>query len=113
MSVESGEQSREQKPPEKNFSEGTDEPRPKQISKTVAEIMGKRGWEIKKIENEDDRFFKLNKNEFEDEDLLRTRKEIWDWCVLCIEGENKKLFCHHLLREVKDDKWDIQLLSKN
>ena len=37
------------------------------------------------------------------------RKEIWDWMVLCIEGEKKNLFCAHLVREV--DKWDISQLG--
>ena len=39
------------------------------------------------------------------------RKEIWDWCELCIEGEKKDLFCAHLLREV--DKWDINQLIRD
>ena len=61
-------------------------------------------------EEEEDRFFKVNKNEFEDKKLLSVRKEIWDWAVLCVGGENKNLFCAHLLREI--DKWDIQQLSQ-
>ena len=87
-------------------------PPPLHISRGVAEAMGKRGWEIEKLkEEEEDRFFKINKFEFEDRTLLRVRKDIWDWCVLCIQGENRNLFCAHLLREV--DKWDIHQLLRD
>ena len=87
-------------------------PPPPHISRGVAEAMGKRGWEIEKLkEEEEERFFKINKYEFEDKTLFRVRKDIWDWCVLCIEGEKKDLFCAHLLREV--DKWDINQLIRD
>lgn len=78
------------------------------ISKAVAEVMGKRAWQVEKMKEEEDRFFKINKNEFEDRELLQARKEIWDWCVLCVQGEHKNLFCAHLVKEC--DKWDIQQL---
>jgi hypothetical protein len=80
------------------------------ISKQVAEAMGKRGWEIQKLKEEESRFFKINVGIFEEKELLCVRKEIWDWCVSCIEGENKKFFCAHLVRDM--DKWDIQDLLK-
>ena len=70
--------------------------------------MGKRPWQVEKMKEEEDLFFKVNKNEFEARELLYNRKEIWDWVVLCVQGENKKLFCAHLVREC--DKWDIHQL---
>jgi hypothetical protein len=80
------------------------------INSRVAELMGKRGWEVKSLStNEEQRFFKLNKNSFEDKEILQARKEIWDWSVLCVEGEKKNLFCAHLLRDI--DKWDINQLN--
>ncbi len=85
-------------------------PPPPVINSRVAEAMGKRGWEIKNLSTtEEQRFFKINKNIFEDKEILQTRKEIWDWSVLCVEGEKKNLFCAHLLKDL--DKWDINQLN--
>ena len=68
--------------------------------------MGKRGWEVAKLkETEEDRFFKMNKEEFESRSV---RKEIWEWAVLCVQGEQKTLFCQHLVGDI--DKWDIYQL---
>ena len=80
------------------------------ISKGVVDAMGKRGWEVEKLRSDGDLFFKINKNEYEDREILVNRKEIWDWVVLCIEGEYRNLFCAHLVREC--DKWDIQQLYR-
>jgi hypothetical protein len=83
-----------------------------QISRGVAEAMGKRGWEIEKLnKEEDERFFNIHRHEFESNELLRVRKEIWDWAVECVQGKEKKLFCAHLLRET--DKWDLHQLYRN
>ncbi len=82
------------------------------VSKGVANAMGKRGWEIDRLrQTEDERFFNIHRNEFESKELLGIRKEIWEWVVMCVEGEEKNLFCTHLVREV--DKWDIHLLFRN
>jgi hypothetical protein len=82
---------------------------PKVLSKGALEVMGKRGWEVKKLrETEEDRFFKMNKEEFESKKLLSVRKEIWEWAVLCVQGEKKTLFCQHLVGDI--DKWDIYQL---
>jgi hypothetical protein len=80
------------------------------FSKGVAAAMGKREWQIEKLKEGEDTFFKINKNEFEERDLLPNRKEIWDWFVLCVQGEHKNLFCAHIVREC--DKWDIQHLYR-
>jgi len=81
------------------------------VSRGVANAMGKRGWEIERLKKEEDeRFFNIHKHEFEDSELLSVRKEIWDWTVSCVQGEEKNLFCAHLVREV--DKWDIHQLYR-
>ena len=47
------------------------------ITKEVAEIMGKREWEVAKV-GESDKFFRVDILRSEDPDLLPIRKEIWD-----------------------------------
>ena len=59
---------------------------PAMISKEVMGIMGKRNWQVEKMEKEYQVFFLVHKNEFEDRKLLPFRKEIWDWMVTCVEG---------------------------
>jgi hypothetical protein len=87
-------------------------PPPPTVSKGVAQALGKRGWEINKLkQEEDERFYNIHKNEFEPKEVLGIRKEIWDWAVVCVQGEQKNLFCSHLVREV--DKWDIHQLFRN
>jgi len=81
------------------------------ITPQMAEIMGKKGWEVATM-GETDRFFRLDLLDEESPLLLATRKEIWDWCVVCVEGEaQKKLFCTHIVKET--DRWDIWHLVKN
>ena len=77
------------------------------ISAKVAEAMGKRGWEIKKLQKDEDRFYKINIGVFEEKELLGVRKEIWGWCVSCIEGENKKYFCSHLVNQMDNGTYRI------
>lgn len=84
---------------------GAPPPPPVVISRGVQEAMGKHQWQVTKLREDEEVFFKINKCEFENEDLLSVRKEIWDWMVICVGGENKNLFCAHILRET--DKWDI------
>ena len=64
--------------------------------------------EVERIKVEEEKFFKANKGEFDEKELLSVRKEIWDWMVLCVQGEKKDLFCAHLVRVA--DKWDIHQL---
>ena len=85
-------------------------PPPPGISSVVADALGKRHWQVAKLKESDDRFFKADTNTFEERGLLGVRKEIWEWMILCIEGEHKTLFCAHLVREC--DKWDVQQLYK-
>jgi hypothetical protein len=80
------------------------------VSKVVADVLGKRQWQVAKLTDGEDSFFKADTNTFEERELLGVRKEIWEWMVLSIEGEHKTLFCAHLVREC--DKWDIQQLYK-
>ena len=72
--------------------------------------MGRKCGKVNKLKEEkEERFFV----DFEESRLLAVRKEIWSWCVLCVEGEKterEKLFCSHILGET--DKWDIQHLYK-
>ena len=86
-------------------------PPPNTISKGVADAMGKRAWQVEKMREEEDKFFKINKNAFEEREILPMRKEIWEWVVTCVSGEHKNLFCTHLVREC--DKWDIQQLYRH
>ena len=79
---------------------------PTHISRGVADTLGKREWQIAKLKEGEDTFFKADTNTFEDRGVLGVRKEIWEWMVMCVEGEHKNLFCAHLVREC--DKWDIQ-----
>lgn len=82
------------------------------MSKGVLDAMGKRGWQVGKLkEDQEDRFFDINKLEFEDPDILPFRKEIWDWCVESVKGVEGTGFCAHLIRET--DRWDIYHLYKN
>ena len=71
-------------------------------------MLGKRDWQIAKLRDGEEKFFKADTNTFEERELLGMRKEIWEWMVLSLEGEHKTLFCAHLVR----DKWDIQQLYK-
>jgi len=93
---------------------GKEAPRPPMyhhISAKMAEIMGKREWERAAV-GESDKFFRLDWMEEESSSFLANRKEIWDWCVVCVEGEGqKKLFCTHILKET--DRWDLWHLIKN
>jgi len=93
---------------------GKEAPRPPMyhhISAKMAEIMGKREWERAAV-GESDKFFRLDWMEEESPSFLANRKEIWDWCVVCVEGEGqKKLFCTHILKET--DRWDLWHLLKN
>src|SRR6185437_3356386 len=85
------------------------------LSAGVVGALGKKVWQVNKLKEEkEERFFITHKVDFEESRLLAVRKEIWSWCVLCVEGEKterEKLFCSHILGET--DKWDIQHLYKN
>ena len=83
---------------------------PALVSRVVADVLGKRDWQIAKLRDGEEKFFKADTNTFEERELLGMRKEIWEWMVLSLEGEHKTLFCAHLVREC--DKWDIQQLYK-
>ena len=82
-----------------------------EISDELARALGKKKWEIEKVKEEQEKFFKGNLGIFEEQELLSVRKEIWDWMVVCVEGEKKNLFCAHLVRET--DKWDITITHTN
>ena len=60
----------------------------------MAEVMGKREWERAAV-GESDKFFRLETLLEESSDFLATRKEIWDWCVVCVEGEGQKNYFAH------------------
>ena len=84
-------------------------PPPKVMSNEALKALGKTSWDVARMAIEqDDRFFLLTKNDFEKRELLQVRKDIWDWAVMCVEGEKRDLFCSHVVRSV--DKWDINQL---
>jgi hypothetical protein len=68
------------------------------LSKDVLEVFGKKPWEAEKMKEEEETFFRLDKNDFEDPSFLPVRKELWGWMVKCMVGEQReKLFCAHLV----------------
>jgi len=87
-------------------------PPPKVMSNEALKALGKTSWDVARMAIEqDDRFFLLTKNDFEKRELLQVRKDIWDWAVMCVEGEKRDLFCSHVVRNV--DKWDVNQGCKN
>lgn len=84
-------------------------PPPRVMSNEALKALGKTTWDVVRLQGElEERFFLLNRNEFERKELLQARKEIWDWAVTCVEGEDKDLFCYHVIRGT--DKWDVNHL---
>ena len=71
-------------PSGKIFSDATGK-----ISKSVLDALGKRGWELEKMMKNEEKFFSIKKNTYEDKDLLSVRKEIWDWCEMCRRRREK------------------------